>query len=267
MLTGFLLVLLLTPSPGSGASPTDRPALEDRFREQLAGRPGCFVLLDAATGTSRRVDAARCARRFTPASTFKIPHALIALDTGILEGPETVLPWDGVTRSRAVLDRDHDLRSAVAESVVWYFQEVARRIGAETMAARLRALGYGNADVGGGLTTFWLGSSLEISADEQVAFLDRLRRGALPASPRAQEVVADVLVVRRLGDGSVVRGKTGTHRLGGGRYLGWFVGWLETDGRDLVFAMNFEGEGATGWAGRDLTLRLLEDLGLGSAGP
>src|SRR3979490_2431579 len=35
-----------------------------------------------------------CDRRTLPASTFKIPHALIALDTGVVTD-QTVMTWDG----------------------------------------------------------------------------------------------------------------------------------------------------------------------------
>ena len=46
------------------------------------------------------------------------------------------------------------------------------------MAARVKRLGYGN-QATDGASPFWLSSSLEISALEQVEFLRRLWRGEL----------------------------------------------------------------------------------------
>ena len=79
-------------------------------------------------------------------------------------------------------NHDHTLASATRESVVWYFQELAARIGPERMQEYIDKIGYGNKDISGGLTTFWLGSSLQISALEQVDLLNKLYSGQLPFS-------------------------------------------------------------------------------------
>ncbi len=185
---------------------------------------------------------ARAAERVSPCSTFKIPHALIALELGVLDGPDHVLPWDGTVRDRELLNRDHDLASAIRHSVVWYFQEVATRIGPERMQTALDALGYGNRDISGGQTTFWLGGSLRLSAEEQAVFLARLARDELPFGDAAQDAVLDALVVHEE-PGLVVRGKTGSRR---NPDLGWWVGWVCRPQGDVVFVGCARGRGMFG---------------------
>jgi beta-lactamase class D len=145
--------------------------------EFFGGREGCFVLYDAQADTWLRHNPRGCAERFTPCSTFKIANSLIALHTGVASGPEFSLKWDGVKHPITAWNRDHTMRSAFSNSAVWFYQEIARRIGPERMTDGLRRFDYGNCDTSGGVTNFWLDSTLRISADEQVAFL---RRGPTP---------------------------------------------------------------------------------------
>lgn len=131
-----------------------------------------FVLLDLATGRAVRHDPARAAERFLPASTFKIPNTLIALETGTVDGPEHVIAWDSpaVPRERffpSSWARDQTLESAFRNSVYWYYQALARRIGPDAYREWLARFDYGNRNLGGGLDSFWLEGDLVISADEQ----------------------------------------------------------------------------------------------------
>jgi beta-lactamase class D len=250
--SGFLLALVLaTPVPAA-----------EPFETGLSGVFGdfdsCFLLLDAATG-ERRSHGSDCAERSTPASTFKVPHAVLALETGVVPGPSHVIEWDGRPRGIRSWNRDHDLASAVEHSVLWYFQETARRIGSERMAAGLVALDYGNHDSTSGLTSAWLGGSLEVSPAEQVDFLDRLRRGSLLVSERAQALVRELIIVERRGD-AVLRGKSGTHL---GPDVGWYVGWVERDGRAWVYATRIRGEGARGFSkAKGMSIDALQRLGI-----
>jgi beta-lactamase class D len=176
-----------------------------------------------------------------PASTFKIPNSLIALETGVVGDPDKdVFKWDGVARSIEAWNRDHTLRSAIAASAVPVYQEIARRIGAERMQKYLDLFEYGNRDIGGGIDQFWLTGNLRIDPVQQVDFIDRLRRGVLPVSKRSQDLVRDILPVTKVGD-SVIRAKTGL--LGaeiGKPSLGWVVGWAEKGSAQTVFALNMD---------------------------
>lgn len=222
-----------------------------------------MVVLDPTSNTLRRYQPGKCAERLSPCSTFKVPHTLLALDLGVLSGPEHEFKWDGVKRWNEDWNRDLTLRDAMRVSALWYFQRVAPLIGRERMAAGLRRLNYGNMDCSGDLTGFWIGGSLAVSADEQLEFIDRLRRCDLPVSRRAMEITRDLIIVREQ-DGIVFRGKTGTHASGVGvsrADLGWFVGWAESKHRTLVYAANIRAEkDAMGPTCRDRVIQIVAEL-------
>ncbi len=55
------------------------------------------------------------------------------------------------------------------------------------------AVGYGNGNISGGIDEFWLTGDLRISPREQVDFLVRLYRGALPFSPTTMAMVKEMM--------------------------------------------------------------------------
>jgi beta-lactamase class D len=186
-------------------------------------------------------DKDRSGQAVLPASTFKIPNSVIALETGVVGDPDIDLfKWDGVVRSITAWNRDHTLRSAIAVSAVPVYQEIARRIGVERMQKYVDLFDYGNRDIGGGIDQFWLKGNLRIDPFGQVDFIDRLRRGVLPVSKRSQDLVRDILPVTKAGD-AVIRAKSGL--LGaeiGKPSLGWMVGWAEKGSANTVFALNLD---------------------------
>jgi len=216
-----------------------RADLAKRFAD--AGTTGTFVGYKAADYLVIASDNDRSAQAMLPASTFKIPNSLIALETGAAGDPDKeIFKWDGVVRSIEPWNRDHTLRSAIAASVVPVYQEIARRIGAERMQKYLDLFEYGNRDIGGGLDQFWLTGNLRIDPVQQIDFVDRLRRGVLPVSKRSQELVRDILPVTKVGD-SIIRAKSGLLGAEVGRpSLGWMVGWAEKGGVQTPFALNMD---------------------------
>jgi beta-lactamase class D len=256
---GIALFTFACTNPGVGATSTNRD-----FSEFFAGRDGCFVLYDSGNDSYIRYNTSGCAERFSPCSTFKIPHTLIALDTGVASGPEFSLTWDSVKRGIPEWDRDQTLRSAFQNSVVWFYQELARRIGQDRETEFLRKFAYGNMDTSGGVTNFWLQSSLLISADEQVAFLRRLWTDSLPVSRDAQRVTREIMELSRR-DGRILYGKTGT---GGDRNrdvarLGWFVGCVQRGKQTVFFAARIAAErNASGREAKRIAEAILEGLGI-----
>jgi beta-lactamase class D len=216
-----------------------RPDLAKRFTE--AGTVGTFVGYKVDDYLVIASDKDRSGEAKLPASTFKIPNSLIALETGVVEDPDKdVFKWDGVKRDIEAWNKDHTLRSAIAVSAVPVYQEIARRIGQERMQKYVDLFEYGNRDIGGGIDQFWLTGNLRIDPVQQIDFVDRLRRGVLPVSTRAQELVRDILPVTKIGD-ATIRAKSGL--LGaeiGKPSLGWLVGWAEKGGSATVFAMNMD---------------------------
>jgi beta-lactamase class D len=217
------------------------------FRDDLAkrffdlGTVGTFVGYKFDDYLMIASDKVRSGEGRLPASTFKIPNSLIALETGVVEDPDKdVFKWDGVTRSIEAWNKDHTLRSAIAVSAVPVYQEIARRIGAERMQKYVDLMDYGNRDIGGGIDQFWLTGNLRIDPIQQIDFLDRLRRGVLPVSKRSQELTRDILTVTKVGD-ATIRAKSGLSGAEQGKPpLGWMVGWAEKGSQQTVFAMNMD---------------------------
>lgn len=227
--------------PPAIAQKLEQPAVRERVdegaRELFAAAKveGVFVLRSLDTGEQIVTDARLAGVGELPASTFKIPGALIALERGVLAGADAMLPWDGVERDVAAWNRDATLASALRDSTVWFFQEVARKLGAEAMKASLVALGYGNADIGGGVDRFWLDGKLRISPREQVEFMTKLHRRTLPVGRGHMELVEHV-ITRAQAPGWSWRGKTGlTEREG--KAVGWLVGLAERDGKTWAYAL------------------------------
>lgn len=217
------------------------------FRDDLAkrffdlGTTGTFVGYKVDDYLIIASDKVRSGEARLPASTFKIPNSIIALETGVVEDPDKdVFKWDGVTRSIEPWNKDHTLRSAIAASAVPVYQEIARRVGAERMQKYLDLLDYGNRDIGGGIDQFWLTGNLRIDPIQQIDFVDRLRRGVLPVSKRSQELTRDILTVTKVGD-ATIRAKSGLLGAEVGKpSLGWMVGWAEKGSQQTVFAMNMD---------------------------
>jgi beta-lactamase class D len=212
-------------------------------------------------------DGARSRQAILPASTFKIPNSVIAVETGVVADPDKdVFKWDGVVRAFPDWNRDHTLRSAIAASAVPVNQEIARRVGVQRMQAYVDRLEYGNRDIGGApIDYFWLSGNLRISPLQQIEFLDRLRRKALPVSERSQALVCDILPVTKV-EGSVIRAKSGLigvddKSTAGSATVGWLVGWAEKDRTQTVFAVNLDIVEPRHIASRlKLTQQLLADI-------
>jgi beta-lactamase class D len=216
----------------------------------------CFLLYEAGVGEVRRNPATTCSQRVSPQSTFKIPHALAALDAGVLRDADIVLKYDGRAVDFASWRKNHSLASAMRYSVLWFFQDIAIKLGDERERAYLERFEYGNRDASGGLTTFWLGRSLAISPEEQVAFLRKLFEDRLNVAPAATKVVRQILVqpagkvTNARGEhpfaapwpaGTVLRAKTGSGPTGEGDAVRWLVGRVERGSRSWIFASNVVG--------------------------
>ncbi|MCG5242735.1 class D beta-lactamase [Azospirillum doebereinerae] len=235
--------------PFGALAATPAKQADKQAGKQPDGRIVCSVVLDAATGAVMFRDGP-CADRVTPVSTFKIPLALMGFDAGILTGAHEPV-WDH-PRNQTLSERERQATDPTIwerDSIVWYSQELTRRLGMARFQDYVNRLGYGNRDLSGnpgkkdGLTRSWLMSSLAISPDEQVAFLRRMLDRKLPVSARSQEMTAAILPQFSAEDGWTVWGKTGSgwRRNADGtpdrsRPQGWFVGWAERSGGRVVFA-------------------------------
>lgn len=242
----------------------------------------CTIVADAADGRVL-VEQGDCRTRVTPASTFKIPLALIGFDAGFLTGEHAPVlktragdpDWGGEAWRQPT-----DPVRWLKYSVVWYSQRIAHALGEPTLHRYAQAFGFGNADLAGdpgqdnGLDRAWIMSSLKVSPLEQVVFLRKLVNRQLPVSSTATELTLKIVETFQAPDGTAVQGKTGSafpRRVDGSfdeaRAYGWFVGWTVGSGRRLVFARLTQDDRletpSSGLRARDALLRDLPSLKAG----
>jgi beta-lactamase class D len=235
------------------------------------GINGAFVVYDLKNDRYVRYNERRCREKFSPKSTFKIPNSLIGLEAGIIRDAEFVIQWnrekyppqaDWNQEPFVHWGKDQTLRSAIKYSVLWYYRELALRVGGRQMKKYVTAFDYGNEDVSGRVDNFWLNNVLKISADEQVEFLKAFYTGRLPVSKRSTEIVKDILVLEKTPTYQL-SAKTGGGPVDEGIYIGWFVGYLESNGNVYFFATNIEGGSYVEVRGKriELTKQILKALG------
>jgi beta-lactamase class D/2-keto-3-deoxy-L-rhamnonate aldolase RhmA len=256
-------------------------ALAAAVTPPAVGAGECVVFAPLG-GPETVVGGEECSRRTLPASTFKVPHALIALQTRVVTD-KSIVKWDGKKRDYAVWDRDQTLESAIKMSAVWVFQQFATSIGRDRELEHLRAFRYGSASFEHDVTSFWLNGDLRISPLEQVAFLRRMFSYDLPVDRiHIDTVKADLTMPRgkfenasgvhdfplRWPAGTVVRVKSGNGTVNGER-VSWLVGALEIGGTQYLFASRARSATRTleNTAGADLALRVLNAVAPAAAQP
>lgn len=220
----------------------ERKSLQKHFRE--AGVKGSFLLYDLQKNEYLGYDLKRAKTPFIPASTYKIFNSLVALETGVVRDENEILKWDGVKRKVPAWNQDQDMKSAIGNSTVWFYQELARRIGQERMQHYLELARYGNRDMSGGIDQFWLEGGLKITPKEQIDLLVNLYRGELPFSQKTMNLVKEILINEKT-DAHILRAKTGWSQAHletppAKRQIGWWVGYVERGGNAYFFALNID---------------------------
>ena len=221
------------------------------FAAPTQARTICTIVADAASNEVL-LEEGDCKTRVTPASTFKVPLAVMGYDSGFLDNAEEpVLPfmkgypdWGGENWRRPTTPKRW-----MEFSVVWYSQRITEFLGYAQLRDYAEAFGYGNADMTGdpgkdnGLERAWIASSLKISPREQVEFLKKLVNHDLPVSAEAMDAAMEITEGRDIADGWQAQGKTGMAypRKADGSFdyarpWGWYVGWARRDDRTVVFA-------------------------------
>jgi beta-lactamase class D len=240
------LAVLFEPSVRlhATATRTDEPE-----RDAPKSVESCFLLYELGVGELRRNPSAACRTRITPASTFKVPHAVAALDAGVVT-PDEVFRYDGTGDWPASARRDHTLASALRHSVLWYFMRLAQRLGPEREHAYLEKFAFGNMDSSSAPTRFWVGGSLQVTPEEQLAFWLKLYENELPVAASAASTVRHMLiqprgvVINAAGEhpfdapwpaGTIVSTKTGSAADRSGRGTRWLIGHIDKSGRQFIF--------------------------------
>lgn len=244
------------------ADPMQNAVIKDFMKE----KSGVFIIIDCASGEITDIDPDASGKRLPPCSTFKIWNSLIAIEEGMLTGAgEPFYQWDGTERSIATWNKDLNLRDAFQDSCVPAFQDLARRIGRNRMDHWLNALNYGDKNTSAGIDVFWLPApnrtTLLISPKEQAQLICQLVRGELSVKPASFQLLKQLMNTRTTPKGTLY-GKTGSRSPADGKFdLGWFVGFIETDGKTFAFAINLQAQETSGAEARSLTEAIFQRLG------
>jgi beta-lactamase class D len=237
------VLLICFAVPGYGGSHRSKwkenQSWGDYFQKEKV--QGCFLLYDLQRNEYMSYNRTRVNTGFLPASTYKIFNSLVALETGAVRDETEVLKWDRVERMFPAWNQDQNMREAIKNSTVWFYQEMARRIGQARMQHYVDVADYGNRNIGGGTDHFWLDGMLRITVKEQIDLLVKLHRNQLPFSARAISIVKDILINEKT-DSYILRAKTGWAGLGNksAPQIGWWVGYIERGAKAYFFAMNID---------------------------
>jgi len=199
---------------------------------------GTFVLAELNSDSILVYNLERANKKYLPASTFKIPNSLITLESNVIEDEKEILKWDGKKRFYNKWNQDQNMKSAFKYSCVWFYQELARRVGREKMQYFIDTLDYGNHELGENVDDFWLNSSLKISAVGQINFLTKFLNRDLPFSERNFDIVEKVMMVDST-ESYRLYAKTGW----GGEEdneIGWYVGFVKNEKGNWIFALNID---------------------------
>lgn len=243
------------------------------YKADIGTRKVTFVALDLTTNECRVINPQELTQRHGPYSTFKIPHTLIALETGAVKSIDERFEWDQAKHPAKdfwpeTWKQSHTLATAFKHSAVWYYRDLVPRIDPKQYKKWLAKFHYGNQTFTPGSDDFWLDGELKISPEEQVAFIKCLVKTRCGIS--AKHIAAfEVAALQGIKNSISLYAKTGTGPLDGnnfdGAFEGWYVGYLK-DGKGkatTAFAIYMQAESFSALKDyrKELTLRLLADLG------
>lgn len=266
-----ILLVMMTSCSSSKKNPKS-PAQATPF----ASMKGCFLLYNLKTNEFEKTVGEACQERFPACSSFKVPLAVMAFDSGVLKDEEQVFKWDGKKRMLEVWNKDQNAKSWMRESVVWFSQRLTPKLGKKKFKEYLKKFEYGNEDVSTGITIAWLNSpsdphgSLAINAYEQVEFMKKLWRNELPATKRSMEITRQITYLETSPNGFKLSGKTGSNFYDAARkvQLGWFISHISNGDKDYIAVTNLsdlkpiETDKFGGHRAKEITKSMLKEVGL-----
>lgn len=259
-ISSILLILVLTIK-SFASQPKEIPALKKIFDKYKV--EGSILIYSLHKNSYFGYDLKRCNTGFCPASTFKIPNTLIALESGTFT-IDSVFKWNGEKRASSSWEKDMTIPEAFKESAVPVYQEIARRIGVEKMKYYTRLFNYGNLDINEeNIDKFWLVGKSNITQYQQVYFLEKLYRLQLPISEKTMKITKEIMFYEAKGNYRL-SGKTGW-AVRQKENITWFVGFIETNKDVYIFATNIAFNENTDWKSSgyiriELTKEVFQDL-------
>jgi beta-lactamase class D len=227
----------------------------------IYGVEGCFVLFNQSDDITIRYNSALCDSGYIPASTFKIPNSVIALEQGVVKDTSQVFNWNGRTWPNEAWNRNQTLKSAMKFSCIWVYFEIAEKIGIEKYYDYVKSFDYGNKNLVGPPTRFWLAGEFRISANQQIEFLKKFYNYQLRVSKRSIDIVKDLIIIDHT-EYYTLSGKTGGGMINDTDYIMWLVGYVEKNNMVYFYAMNFltENYEKLSLARYDITKSILKEL-------
>lgn len=240
------------------------------------GKKGCFLLYNMKTEKFDSVLGDSCSERYPACSSFKVPLAVMAFDSGVLPDENFVLKWNGKKDVREESNQDHNAKTWMRDSVLWFSQRITPRLGPKKFQKYLDEFDYGNRNFSEGITTAWVTApnskveGLKITAYEQVNFMKKLWTDALPVSPRAMKLTREITSLETSPNGFTLNGKTGSHFYDKERKMqfGWFIAHLQKGSDEYIVVTNlsdlrpFDEKGYGGPKAKQLTKQILNGQGL-----
>ncbi len=219
---------------------------KQEVKEYFPGMKGCFLLYNLKTGAFEKEIGDTCKVRYPACSTFKVPLAVMAFDSGVLRDEKVTWKWDGQKRLLPQWNKDHNGETWMKDSVVWFSQRITPKMGQKKFQEYLDKFDYGNKDISTGLTQSWLNSpsdpkgSLSITAYEQVEFMKKLWKNELPVSTRSMELTRKITFLETSPNGFHLSGKTGSNFYDKEKKIqfGWFIAQVFNDDNEYIAVTN-----------------------------
>ena len=200
---------------------------------------GCVLIYDKNANLFYSNDFGWAKKGQLPASTFKIPNSMIALELGILEDTSSILLWDGEPQMNPLWEQDLKLKDAFQFSCVPCYRSIARQVGVDRMVNYVHQFNYGQMVIdSSNLDLFWLMGDSKISPFEEIAFLKAFNEKALKIEDKTYRTMRYILLREDTGQYQLY-GKTGWSTDNDHNNT-WFVGFLETTNNTYYFATNLE---------------------------
>lgn len=219
--------------------------LENLFKSKNID--GSIVIESLNTKRNYIYNDIRAETFLSPASTFKMPHTLIALNEGVISADSLII-WDKTDKGMESWNKNQTLESAFKVSCVWCYKEFASKIGLVKYKHYLKELDYGNEDIGENVKDFWLDGSLKITSYGQIKFLKRLYKNDLPFKITDINTLKQIMIEEK-NKNFTLSAKSGWSTRFDSE-SGWYVGYIETKDDVWFFATNIITRGA-----KDLPLR------------
>ncbi len=223
---------------------------------------GSFVLYNLENNAWSIHDMEHATLRVAPNSSYKIYDALFGLEENVITPENSLIAWNGETYPFEAWNADQTLQSAMNSSVNWYFESVDEQLGITNISSYIQEIEYGNENMNGDFSTYWMESSLKISPIEQVELLIKLHNNSFGFAPENINAVKDAICISS-SDAGTFYGKTGTGRVDGQDVNGWFIGYIETADNTYFFATNIRADSnATGANATEITMSILSDMNI-----